>query len=271
MNSPEPLLKVQGISKTFKRNKHTVAALKPTTLQLFEGEILGVIGESGSGKSTLLKLLTGLEQPTDGNVQLLGRDITHLRGKGAEYIYQNIQMVFQNPIASFNPRRKLRTSILENMRRLRPSMSLKACNQEIDKLLERVKILPGLADRYPHHLSGGQCQRIAIARALSIQPKILLCDEITSALDVLVQAEVIQLLQELNRELGVTIIFVSHDLSLTCNFCERVMVMYQGQCIEHGMAQALVKDPKEAYTRTLMAMSKDLVTILTRENRPWRK
>lgn len=267
MITSQTLLKVEGISKTFIRKDASVAALKSTTFQLRKGELLGVIGESGSGKSTLLKLLTGIEVPTAGRVTLLGRDITQLQGSNAQYIYQNIQMVFQHPGASFNPRQKMRTSIIENMKRLRPTMTKTACNQEIDSLLKRVKILPELVDRYPHQLSGGQCQRIAIARALSVKPQILLCDEVTSALDVLVQAQVIELLQELNKELGIAIVFVSHDLSLTCKFCKQVMVMYQGQCIERGRVKTVIEEPKEAYTKNLLGLSSDLATALARRER----
>lgn len=267
MIGSESLLNVEGVSKTFMRKKKCIVALKSTTFQLEKGEILGVIGESGCGKSTLLKILTGLERPIDGRVMLLNRDITQLRGSGAQFIYRNIQMVFQHPEASFNPRRKMRTSILENMKRLRPSMTKEACNQEIEALLKRVKISPELIDRYPHQLSGGQCQRVAIVRALSVKPQILLCDEITSGLDVLVQDQVIEVLQELNKEFGITIVFVSHDLSLTCNFCKRVMVMYQGRCVECGTVDSIAREPKEAYTKTLLGASSDLATVLARRER----
>lgn len=266
MERLDSLLKVESISKTFKSNKGAVAALKPTSIELHHGEILGIIGESGSGKSTLLKLLAGIEQTQTGYIRLLGNDITHLNRKESKYIYQQMQMVFQNAVASFNPRQKIRKTILENMKCLRPSLSLKECNEELDQLLERVSVSPELVNRYPHQLSGGQCQRIAIARALVIQPKILLCDEITSALDVLVQADVIELLKKLNKELGITIIFVSHGLSLTCKFCTRVMVMKSGECVEEGTAEKIAKVPEVAYTKTLMNSSKDLLTIIERRN-----
>ncbi|ABR48210.1 ABC transporter related [Alkaliphilus metalliredigens QYMF] len=265
MNSSVPFLEVCGITKTFKQKNNTVEALKPISFKLQEAEILAIIGESGSGKSTLLKLLTGLERTTNGTVNLLGKDITRLRGKGSKHIYQNMQMIFQNPVASFNPRRKLRSSIIENMRQLRPSLSSVECTYEIDRLLEKVGIPSNLADRYPQHLSGGQCQRIAIARALSIQPKILLCDEITSALDVLVQAQVMDLLRELSRDLGIAIVFVSHDLSLTCNFCERVIVMHQGYCVETGSTNEIIDNPKHTYTKQLLAASIDPITSLETE------
>lgn len=271
MYRPRLLLQVNELSKIYKKNKHDYVALKDMNFQLFEGEILGVIGESGSGKSTLLKLLTGLELPTVGSVKLYECELTKLISKERRYIYEHMQMIFQNPMGSFNPRRRVRASILENMRSMRPNLSLEMCNQSIDKLLERVHIKDELADQYPSQLSGGQCQRMAIARALAVQPKILLCDEITSALDVLVQAEVMNLLQELNQDLGITIIFVSHDLSLTCNFCHRVMVMYKGTCIEEGQADRIINNPKESYTKDLLSGSKDVTSSLkSRENYLWK-
>lgn len=271
MDYSNPLIQVKGLSKNYKKNKRSHMALKDMNFQLFEGEILGVIGESGSGKSTLLKLLTGLELPTEGSLKLYNRELVTLKGTERRYIYEHMQMIFQNPMGSFNPRRRVRASILENMRSMRPNLSLEACNQAINKLLARVHIKAELADQYPSKLSGGQCQRMAIARALAVQPKILLCDEITSALDVLVQAEVMNLLQELNKELGITIIFVSHDLSLTCNFCHRVMVMYKGTCIEEGQADRIINNPKEAYTKDLLSGSKDIASSLkSREDRLWK-
>lgn len=265
MNKLEALLEVCAVRKSFKKKSNTVEALKPLSFKLSSSEILGVIGESGSGKSTLLKLLSGLEAPTSGKINLLGKDINQLRGKESQHIFKNMQMIFQNPTASFNPRHRLRTSILENMRQLRPSLTTTEYNYEIDRLLERVSISTNLVDRYPHHLSGGQCQRIAIARALSTQPKILLCDEITSALDVLIQAEVMALILELSSELGIAIIFVSHDLALTCNLCKNIIVLQEGYCVETGSMLEIVKSPKQLYTKQLLAAAKDPIASLNNE------
>lgn len=261
-----PLLEVLEVSKKFSKKNRVVDALKSCSFTLSHGEILGIIGESGSGKSTILKILSKLEQPTSGKVKLFGREISHLHGKSTKYVYQNIQMIFQNPIGSFNPRKKMRSSILENMKNLCPSLSFSERNRRIDTLLEKVGINPDLADRYPHNLSGGQCQRIAIARALSVQPKVLLCDEITSALDVLAQARVIRLLLNFSQEFDISIIFVSHDLSLTCNFCKNVMVMYQGNCVENGEANDLFKNPKHWYTKQLIEASLDPIVYLEQKN-----
>lgn len=260
-----PLLEVSGISKKFSKKNRVIDALKPCSFNLSQGEILGIIGESGSGKSTILKILSSLESPTQGYVKLLGKETTNLHGKSKKYIYQNIQMIFQNPVGSFNPRKKLRSSILENLQCLCPSLSLVEQNHRIDSLLEKVGINPDLANRYPYNLSGGQCQRIAIARALSVHPKILLCDEITSALDVLTQAYVIELLLEFSREFNIAIIFVSHDLSLACNFCKNAMVMYQGVCVEMESVGKLFKNPKHWYTKQLIAAALDPVTYLKQQ------
>lgn len=257
-----PLLEVRGLSKKYKGNDRVVEALKPINFELQKGKILGVIGESGSGKSTLLKLLTALEQPTSGHAYLLGKKITGVSGRGSKHLYRHMQMVFQNPIASFNPRKKMRSSILENMRRLKPECSKNDCNMEIDRLIERVGLSTSLLERYPHSLSGGQCQRIAIARALTIQPKLLLCDEITSALDVVVQAQVIELIEELNKELGIGIVFVSHDLSLTCNLCDEIMVMHQGTCVENGQTNEILNNATKRYTQSLLAASRNQVERL---------
>ena len=265
MNDSIPLLDVCSIMKQFKKKSTIVEALKPLSFTVSKGEILGVVGESGSGKSTLLRLLTRLDSPTGGQINLYGKDIVKLHGKDTQDVYRNIQMIFQNPAGSFNPRRKLRSSIIENMQRLLPYASKAEHNLEIDRLLERVGISVDLADRYPHNLSGGQCQRVAIARALSTKPRILLCDEITSALDVSAQARVIKLLLEFNKELGVAIIFVSHDLSLACNFCENVMVLYRGSCVESGNSGKIVNDPNHVYTKELLASVIDPIDFLERK------
>jgi len=266
MSNTEVLLEVSEIAKRFHQKNDVVDALKPLSFSLSQRENLGIIGESGSGKSTLLKLLIGLISPTSGQVKLLGNDITGLRGKSARDIYRNMQMVFQNPSGSFNPRKKLRSSILENMRQLCPVSSTAEYDYEIDRFLEKVGISPELADRYPHNLSGGQCQRIAIVRALLVKPKILLCDEITSALDVIAQARVIDLLLEMGRELEIAILFVTHDLSLASNFCENMIVLHQGGCVEAGNTSELICNPIHSYTKQLIKSFIEPLTSLEQKN-----
>lgn len=266
MSDLMPLLEVNCISKKYYKKNLISDALKPCTFSLNEGEILGIIGESGSGKSTLLKILSGLENPTSGYAKLAGKEITNSKtgfnNKNRKNIYKNLQMIFQNPIGSFNPREKVRHSIFENITNLCPNLSLSEKKYRIDSLLEKVEIEPELTDRYPHKLSGGQCQRIAIARALSVEPKILLCDEATSALDVLTQNRVIELLLEFSKELNIAIIFVSHDLSLSYNFCKKVMVMKNGICVESGEISEVFNRPKNSYTQKLISASIDPVTYI---------
>lgn len=256
------ILEVKHLSKNYEKKDRLVDALKPIDFSLSKGQIMGLIGESGSGKSTILKLLTGLEKPTAGKIWLLGKEITNLTGKDAIYIYQHVQMIFQNPITSFNPRKKLSISLLENMQQLCQSLSFSEQKQRMDELLTMVGISKELTDRYPHQLSGGQCQRLAIARALSVRPKVLLCDEVTSALDVSAQARVIHLLSTLNKELGIAIIFVSHDLSLASSFCHYIMVLRQGECIESGETKEIFYQPKQLYTKQLLQAVIDPETYL---------
>lgn len=263
MNQSNVLLEVENLSKVFKKKNNSFEALVSVDLRLTKGEILGIIGESGSGKSTLLKIIVGLLTPTIGKVVLLGKDITGYRGERSKYIYQNIQMVFQNPIGSFNPRRTLRDSILENIRQLCPQLPKQEHNNKIDYLLDKVGILPDLVNRYPHSLSGGQCQRVAIARALAVEPKILLCDEVTSALDVSAQASVMNLLSKLTKEMGISIIFVSHDLSLAYHLCDRIMVMNKGVCVESGKTKEIFNNPSNQYTRVLVESAVDPISLLS--------
>lgn len=260
------LLEVKNLSKRFEQKNQLVDALKPIDFSLSEGQILGLIGESGSGKSTILKLLAGLEKPSSGTIRLLGKEITNLKGKSARYIYQHLQMIFQNPVGSFNPRKKISTSLTENIRQLCPSLSTSDQHQRIDELLTLVGISKELTERYPHRLSGGQCQRIAIARALSVHPQILLCDEVTSALDVSAQARVIHLLSHLNRQLGIAVIFVSHDLSLAGSFCHQIIVLRQGECLEFGETDEIFCRPKQQYTKQLLKAVVDPVTYLHSKN-----
>lgn len=247
------ILEGSSLSKIYHTKSGDIEALKPLNFSLGQSEILGIIGESGSGKSTLLKLLTGLEKPSTGEILLNGKPMSHQRKKGRFEMYQNMQMIFQNPKASFNPRRKIKTSILENMKRLRPHMTQKSCETELEALVEKVGLEARLLEQYPQNLSGGQCQRFAIARALAVKPKILLCDEITSALDVLVQEQVIGLLMALSRSMGLSLIFVSHNIALSSTFCDSLMVMKNGICVEAGSTQEVIQGPNNSYTKHLLS------------------
>ncbi|RDU24937.1 ABC transporter ATP-binding protein [Anaerosacchariphilus polymeriproducens] len=247
----EDLLELKQLSKEFIKNRKCMFKLSQVNMQLKKGEILGIVGESGSGKSTLLKQIGGLQHPTAGTIVFKGKKLEFHRTKSD---YCGMQMIFQNVFESFNPRLTIRSSLSETLKNLCGIKDLIERNNRIDNLMGMVGLKPHLADRYPTELSGGQCQRAAIARAISVNPELLLCDEITSALDVSVQAEIIKLLLNLSQELNMAIIFVSHDIVLLSNICEKIMVMHQGKCIESGSVNEIIKNPKEDYTKRLLTI-----------------
>ena len=248
---PEPILSVSGLTKTFKlRGREDVRAVRDVTFDLLPGECLGLIGESGSGKTTLVHLITGLTPATSGSVVLDGLDVTKLKGKALRAAWKKMQVVFQTPTESFDPRRTLGDGICESMRN--NGLSKADARKRAGEMLERCGLPADFAKRYPHEVSGGQCQRAAIARALAIEPKLLICDEATSALDVTIQAEIIELLRTLRRELDMSILFVCHDIALVRQFCDRVLVMYRGELVETGVPAEVIAEPKNAYTRDLI-------------------
>lgn len=220
--------------------------VRDVSFSLREGEILGVVGESGSGKSTLLRLISGLEAPDEGTLSLEGKELGAKRTKAD---YRAIQMIFQDAVGSFHPRRKIADSIREAVRNLSDARE----EPDWQTLCAMVQLPLELAERYPRDLSGGQCQRFAIARAMAVHPRILLCDEITSALDVSSQAQILRLLSALHRDKGMSVIFVSHDLAVVRALCDRVMVLYGGRCVEEGPAAEVIQHPREAYTKKLIS------------------
>ncbi len=241
-------LEVRNFSKRYRKGLRTVNAVRGVGFQVTRGEILGIVGESGSGKSTLLRSIACLENPTEGQILLDGRDISKARSGD---VCRELQMVFQDPVQSFDPRMKMGDSVRESLRLLTGLQGEKA-DARLRELCDLTGLSPELADRYPGGISGGQCQRFAIARALAAEPKLLLCDEITSALDVVVQAQIIALLSDLRKRLGLTIVFVSHDIALVGGFCDRVLVMKDGEAVEQGPAREVIRHPAEAYTRQLL-------------------
>ena len=216
------------------------------------GECLGLIGESGSGKTTVVNMISRLLDPTEGRIVLDGEDITHVSGRELRKVYTKMQMVFQSPAESFDPRRTLGDGIGESLRN--NGWSKKDTKAEVARLLEDCGLKAEFADRYPHQVSGGQCQRAAIARALAIRPKLLICDEATSALDVTIQKEIIALLNELRWKHGIdlSILFICHDIALVQEFCNRVLVMYRGDIVEEGAPDEIIHSPKNEYTRRLI-------------------
>lgn len=237
-------LTLTDIHKTYKVRGNEVQALKGVDLTLYRGEILGVVGESGSGKSTILRQASGMETPEIGEVELDGR----------------FQYIFQDAYASFDPRMTIRQSLYENMRNAAQRRSekplrgrrIEAYDRKILPILESVQLTGDLLDRYPSRLSGGQCQRMAIARGLLADPEVLFCDEITSALDVTAQREVVELLVELREALDLSIVFVSHDLALVHSFCDRILVLKNGEVVECDEASNVILHSEHPYTKQLL-------------------
>lgn len=244
------ILDVKDLTKNFYKNKQLFTAVNHISFQLRQGECLGLVGESGCGKSTTVKMLTHLLKPDSGEILLEGTEIQHLKGKALKKLYTEIQMVFQIPQDSFDPRRTLGDSIMESMRN--HNVSRKEAQNRLGQLLQQVELPPELADRYPNQVSGGQCQRAAMARALAVNPKILICDEVTSALDVTVQAQIIELLKRLQQEMDLSILLISHDLALVQHLCDRVLVMYQGNIVEQGTPDRVINAPENDYTKMLI-------------------
>ena len=244
------ILKADHLKKVFISGKKSMTAVDDVSFELKRGECLGIVGESGSGKSTIAKMITHLESITEGQVFLKGKDITNARGKDLRETYQDIQMVFQMPMESFDPRCTLGDGIGESLRNM--GISRTETRKRVENLLERCGLDSEYADRYPHQVSGGQCQRAAIARALAVSPEILICDEATSALDVTVQAQIIELLKRLQKEMNLSILLISHDLALVQYLCDHVIVMYQGNIVEEGTPERVISAPENDYTKMLI-------------------
>ena len=249
----EPVLKVDNLTKVFTRKgQPDFTAVDHIGFELYPGECLGLIGESGSGKTTVVNMITRLTDATEGSIVLDGEDITRAEGRKLRAAYRKMQMVFQTPTDSFDPRCTLGDGIGESLRNL--GMSRAETKQEVARLLTECGLTPEFADRYPHQVSGGQCQRASIARALAVKPKLLICDEATSSLDVTIQKEIIALLNELRWQRGakLSILFICHDIALVQQFCNRVLVLYKGRIVEQGVPDEIIRNPKDAYTKRLI-------------------
>lgn len=231
---------------------HNLKAVDGVSLTLYEGETLGIVGESGCGKSTLARAIIGLVQATAGTITWLGQDMTQATKREMKAIRQDIQMIFQDPLASLNPRMTVGDIIAEPLKAHYPEFSKIVVKEKVEKMMEKVGLLPNVINRYPHEFSGGQCQRIGIARALILEPKVIICDEPVSALDVSIQAQVINLLKSLQREMGLSLIFIAHDLAVVKHISDRVMVMYLGNAVELGDKAAVYHETKHPYTKALM-------------------
>tara|TARA_R110001583_G_scaffold16561_21_gene67982 strand:+ start:12195 stop:13181 length:987 start_codon:yes stop_codon:yes gene_type:complete len=231
----------------------SLKAVDGVSLKLYEGETLGVVGESGCGKSTLARAIIGLVPAASGSVVWLGQDLTKLPDESLRLKRKEIQMIFQDPLASLNPRMNVGDIIAEPLKTFYPKLTKSEVKEQVKEIMTRVGLLPNVINRYPHEFSGGQCQRIGIARALILKPKMIICDEPVSALDVSIQAQVVNLLQELQKELGLSLVFIAHDLSVVKHIADRVLVMYLGKPVEFAECSALFSSPKHPYTKALMS------------------
>jgi oligopeptide/dipeptide ABC transporter ATP-binding protein len=248
-----PLLAAEGLHKAYNLpGGRSLLAVDGVDIHLDRGETLAVVGESGCGKSTLGRLLLRLEQPDAGRMLLDGVDVRGLTGAALRTMRRRVQVVFQDPYASLDPRQRIR-AVLTRPMRLHGLCDEREAVKRAGALMERVGLSPAQLDRLPHEFSGGQRQRIAIARALSVGPEVIVCDEPVSALDVSVQAQVITLLQNLQRDTGIALLFISHDLAVVRHLAHRVVVMYAGKIVEAAPADQLFRQPRHPYTRALLA------------------
>ena len=247
----KPVLEIKNLTKTFvTEGKSDFTAVDHVSFQLYPGETLGIVGESGSGKSTLARIISRLIDATEGSVFLDGQDVTEIKRKKLRTYYKDIQMVFQSPVTSFDPRRSLGDGIGESLRN--QGISKKEAKKEALYLLQQCGLSSEFYERYPHEVSGGQCQRAAVARALAVKPQIVICDEATSALDVTAQQQIIELLRELKKEGNLAYLFICHNLALVQMFCDRVLVMKDGKIVEEGTPDEVIMYPKDEYTKMLV-------------------
>lgn len=252
------LIEVRGLNKTFtvrrgallRRTAASTRAVADVDLDIRKGEVLGCVGGSGSGKSTLGRLIIRLIEPDSGEVRFDGQDLGALRREELRAFRKRMQIVFQDPLQSLNPRR----TVAENVERplLNFGTPRAVARRRVEELLELVGLDPSQSYRYPHEYSGGQCQRVAIARALALEPEFVFLDEPVSALDVSIQAQILNLLSELRHKLGLTFLFVSHDLKIVKQFCDRTIVMYRGRVMETGSSDAVYREPKHPFTRDFL-------------------
>ncbi len=257
----EPILKVQQLKVHFSVKNNFIFWKKPLALkavddisfELHKGETLGIVGESGCGKSTLARALAGLISTNSGNIIWQKQNLTKANKRTWKVIRKNIQMIFQDPVASLNPRMTIGQCIAEPLLNFYPNLSRHDIRQQVRQIMNEVGLLPDVINRYPHEFSGGQCQRAGIARALICKPELVICDEPVSALDVSVQAQIITLLNELKQKMNISLVFISHDLSVVKHLSDKIMVMYSGKLMELAPVSTLYDNPQHPYTKALLS------------------
>jgi oligopeptide/dipeptide ABC transporter ATP-binding protein len=257
----EPLYQVRNLVKhfpitrgiIFQKRVGEVKAVDDVSFDVLRGETLGIVGETGCGKSTTARLLVRLLDPTDGQILFNGEDVSVRKGEGLKALHREVQMIFQDPYSSLNPRKTVGSIIGEPFAIHGMLKGREERKRRVQELMDRVGLNPEHYNRYPHEFSGGQRQRIGVARAIALEPKVLVADEPVSALDVSIQAQVLNLLRGLQREMGLTLVFIAHDLSVVRHMCDRVAVMYLGKVVELGTSDALYAMPRHPYTGALLS------------------
>ncbi|OQX33527.1 MAG: oligopeptide ABC transporter ATP-binding protein OppF [Oceanospirillales bacterium LUC14_002_19_P2] len=262
MNARQPILQVKDVRVHFPVPKSRdwpwdpmpmLKAVDGVSFDLYAGETLGIVGESGCGKSTLARALIGLVKTQSGKILWQNQNLVGCDDKTFRAVRKDIQMIFQDPLASLNPRMTIGDIIAEPLRNYYPDMTREEIRQQVRQMMDRVGLLPNVINRYPHEFSGGQCQRVGIARALILKPKLVICDEPVSALDVSIQAQVVNLLKELQEVMGLSLVFIAHDLSVVKHISDRVLVMYLGNEAELATEDELYSNPRHPYTRALLS------------------
>jgi len=252
------LLQVQQLNVAYPvRGAAPFRAVRDISFEVDAGESFGIVGESGCGKTSLAKAIMGLHPPSSGRILFEGQEVSQLAGAAFKGYRRAVQMIFQDAVGSLNPRQTVLQMLEEVLRvhRMRPEDAIRS---RVDELLDRVGLPGTVLQAYPRELSGGQCQRISIARCLALEPRLIIADEPVSALDVSVQARILNLIRSLQRELNLAVLLISHDLAVVRNICDRVCVMFQGEAVEQGRAIEVMDHPQHAYTRTLLAAVPDV-------------
>lgn len=253
INAAYPLLQVNHLKKYFKTPRGMLHAVDDVTFSLEQGKTLGVVGESGCGKSTMGRTILRLLEPTDGEVLFEGADVSRLNAAEMRSMRTKMQMIFQDPFSSLDPRKSVSQTILEPIRLHRLITSKKEQQERVRELMETVGLSERLVNSYPHELDGGRRQRIGIARALAVDPQFIVCDEPVSALDVSIQAQILNLMKDLQEKIGLTYLFITHDLSVVNHFSDDIMVMYLGRLVEKAPSEELFAHPTHPYTKALLS------------------